>query len=54
MCNWNKKERMFSTCDVGYTTVVRCIPGGRGGDSSIKMPGCVCWGFENVPILKDT
>ena len=27
-------------------------PGG-GGDSSIKMPGCVCWGSENVPILKD-
>ena len=24
-----------------------------GGDSSIKMPGCVCWGSENVPILKD-
>ena len=28
-------------------------PGGGGGNSSIKMPGCVCWGSENVPILKD-
>ena len=29
-------------------------PGGRGGDdSSIKMTECVCWGSENVPILKD-
>ena len=27
--------------------------GGGGGDSNIKMPGCVCWGSENVPILKD-
>ena len=26
--------------------------GGGGGDSSIKMPGCVCWGSQNVPILK--
>ena len=25
-------------------------PGGGGG--SVKMPGCVCWGSENVPILK--
>ena len=25
----------------------------RGGDSSIKMPGYVCWGSENVPILND-
>ena len=24
-----------------------------GGDSSIKMPGCVCLGFENVHILRD-
>ena len=24
-----------------------------GGDSSIKMPRCVCWGSENVPVLKD-
>ena len=24
-----------------------------GGDSSMEMPGCVCWGSENVPILKD-
>ena len=29
-------------------------PGGGGGHSSIKIPGCVCWGSENVPILKDT
>ena len=26
---------------------------GGGGDSCIKMPGCVCRGSENVPILKD-
>ena len=29
------------------------VAGGGGGDSSIKMPRCVCWGSENVPILKD-
>ena len=23
-------------------------------DSNIKMPGCVCWGSENAPILNDT
>ena len=28
-------------------------PGGGGDDSSIEMPGCVCWGSENAPILKD-
>ena len=29
-------------------------PGARGGgDFSIKMPGCVCWGSKTVPILKD-
>ena len=27
--------------------------GGGGGDSNIKMHGCVCWGSENVPILRD-
>ena len=27
--------------------------GGGGGDSSIKMPRCVCWGSKDVPILKD-
>ena len=26
---------------------------GRGGHLSIKMPGCMCCGSENVPILKD-
>ena len=26
----------------------------QGGDSSMKMPGRVCLGSENVPILKDT
>ena len=25
----------------------------KGSDSSINMPGCVCWGSENVPTLKD-
>ena len=25
----------------------------RGGDSGIKIPGCLCWGSEKVPILKD-
>ena len=29
-------------------------PGGGGGcDSSMKMPGRLCWGSEKVPILKD-
>ena len=27
--------------------------GGGGGDSSIKMPECVCSESENLPILKD-
>ena len=26
----------------------------RGGDSYIKMPGCVCWVSENGPILNDS
>ena len=26
----------------------------RGGDSNVKMPGCVCQKSENVPILNDT
>ena len=25
-----------------------------GGRLQHEMPGCVCWGSENVPILKDT
>ena len=25
----------------------------QGGDSSLTMPGCVCWVSENVHILKD-
>ena len=25
-----------------------------GGDSNMKMPGCVCQESENVPILNDT
>ena len=28
--------------------------GGGGGDSNMKMPGCVCQESENVPILNDT
>ena len=35
--------------------MMRYMPGGgggEGGDSSINIPGCVCWGSENVPILK--
>ena len=27
--------------------------GGGQSDSNIKMSGCVCWGSENEPILKD-
>ena len=27
---------------------------GGGGDSNIKMPGCVCLVSENRPILNDT
>ena len=26
----------------------------RGGDSNIKMPGCVCLVFESRPILNET
>ena len=38
----------------GYMgTIVKTRGGGGGVDSSIKMPGCVCWVSENVPILKD-
>ena len=35
--------------------IVSLFPrGGRGGaDSSMKMPRCVCWWSENIPILKD-
>ena len=29
-------------------------PWARGGDSNIKMPGCVCLVSENRPILNDT
>ena len=25
-----------------------------GGDSNMKMPGCVCWVSENLPILNGT
>ena len=28
-----------------------CVP---SVDSNIQMPGCVCLGFENEPILNDT
>ena len=31
-----------------------CAGGGGGGDSNMKMPGCVCWVSENVPISNDT
>ena len=27
---------------------------GGGGDSNMKMPGCVCQESENVPIVNDT
>ena len=36
----------------GTSLLVLDIPGG-GVDLNIKIPGCVCWGSENVPILKD-
>ena len=26
----------------------------QGGDSNMKMPGCVCQESENIPILNDT
>ena len=32
------------------------FPGGGGGGEATpvkEMPACVCWGSENVPILKD-
>ena len=28
-----------------------CQP--RGGRLQYEMPGCVCWGSENVPIMKE-
>ena len=28
--------------------------GGGGGDSNMKMPGCVCQESENAPVLNDT
>ena len=28
-------------------------PWGGGGRLQCKMPGCVCLGSENVPIMKD-
>ena len=43
--------------------VLRCLPAvpqtpgcsmSRGGDSNMKMPGCVCWVSENLPILNGT
>ena len=27
--------------------------GGEGGQLQYEMPGCVCWGFENVLIMKE-
>ena len=27
--------------------------GGGGGGLQYEMPRCVCWGSENVPIMKD-
>ena len=27
--------------------------GGGEGRLQYEMPGCVCWGSENVPIMKD-
>ena len=30
------------------------VPVGGGGDFHIKMPGCICLGFINGPILNDT
>ena len=29
-------------------------PGGGGGGLQYEMPGYLCWGSENVPIMKDT
>ena len=28
--------------------------GGGGGRLKYEMPGCVCWGSENIPIIKET
>ena len=30
------------------------VGGGGGGDSNIKVPGCLCLVSENGPILNDT
>ena len=53
---------MINGCMVGMYGVwldsIMCelyaYPGGGGGNSNIQMPGCVCPGFENEPILNDT
>ena len=57
---------MMQTCDVynrkgsdidEKRRLVPCRVRGcksRGGDSNIKMPGCVCLVSENRPILNDT
>ena len=62
-----KKQKLFPFWTYGSVIEVRCIRvesltsnlpttrrGGGGGTASLKVgPGCVCWGSENVPILKD-
>ena len=39
-----------------FTTILLAgfNPPGGGGDSNMKMPGCVCWVSENGPILNGT
>ena len=48
----NAKETILVSSGVDGEPCPR-YGGPPGGDSSIKMPGCVCLGSENVPILKD-
>ena len=67
LCMYYLRLKLFLTvslckrkCDIDGEQPIRrlvrpwLLPGGGGGDSNIKMPGCVCFGSEKRPILNDT
>ena len=39
---------------ISNRVVMLLVSKSQGGDSNIKMPGCVCLVFENRPILNET
>ena len=50
---------MFTEVHELHTLTHRGAGGGGGGQAArgrlqYEMPGCVCWGSESVPIMKDT